>query len=344
MPLLPQTTLNYFEQYRGLVGEYEEAAAEARRHVERSLEGYAHGFHTVEARAKHPFSLLDKLRRKEYNNPAAEVKDLIGVRVVTHYPDDAEAVAAILRPLFEVDETESYDRLEQLDSNAFDYRSIHLIARLRDQDAAMTKQLKSCWFEIQVRSLLQHAWAVIEHEIKYKAGVAYPPHLVRRLAAIAGSLETLDQAFIGMRATHEELVDGYRGRYQRGEDEDVRLDSARLVACLECLQPEGISLREMGPRVPESAVPVERLIHDALAAVGIQTARQLRKAATSSTVRRALRKHAATIGETVETLSHLILALIVVWTESGDVLVKQYPELLFDSTLGGTLGFEAVEP
>jgi ppGpp synthetase/RelA/SpoT-type nucleotidyltranferase len=343
VPFLPQTTLSYFDSYRTNVDEYEQAALEARSHVERSLEGYAHGFHTVEARAKHPVSLLDKLRRKGYKNPAAEVKDLIGVRVVTNYPDDAESVASILRPLLEVSEDESYDRLDHLDANAFDYRAIHLIVRLRDQDANVTTRLKSQWFEIQVRSLLQHAWAVIEHEIKYKSGVDYPPYLVRRLAAIAGSLETLDQAFVGMRAAHDELVAGYRDRYERGKDEDVPLDSARLIAFLEYLRPEGVSLGEMGPRLPESAVPVERLVHDALATVGVETARQLGKAAGSATVKRTLRKHAAAIDETVETLSHLILCLIVVWTENPDALIKQYPELLFDSRLADTLDLDVIE-
>jgi ppGpp synthetase/RelA/SpoT-type nucleotidyltranferase len=341
--LLPQTTLSYFEEYRGQLEEYEQAAVEARRYVEQSLRGYAHGFHVVEARAKHAYSLLDKLRRKEYNNPAAEVKDLIGVRVVTHYPDDAESAASVLRPLFEVDEAESYDRLDHLDSNEFDYRAIHLVVRLRDPDAAVTKHLKSQWFEIQVRSLLQHAWAAIEHEIKYKSGVEYPAPLVRRLAAIAGSLETLDQAFIGMRNARYELVDSYRSAYERGDGEDVTLDSARLIAFLECLRPDGASLREMGSILPESAVPVERLIHDALAAVGLQTARQLRKAVGSGPVKRALKKHAAAIGETVETLSHLILCLTVVWAENPDVLVKQYPELLFDTRLADTLDFDAVD-
>jgi ppGpp synthetase/RelA/SpoT-type nucleotidyltranferase len=52
------------------------------------------------------------------------------------------------------------------------------------------------WFEIQVRSILEHAWAEIEHEVVYKSGMEFPGQFKRRFAAIAGLLEMIDKDFL----------------------------------------------------------------------------------------------------------------------------------------------------
>jgi len=338
--LLPNSTLQFFESYKDSITEFEAAALEAREVVADLLRGKVRGVQTIESRAKDPHSLLDKLRRKQYLNPGEQVKDLIGVRAITQYPDDAEAAAEILAPAFEIDKEESYDKFEELEAKVFDYRSIHLVARLHESDANITKVLGRSWFEIQVRSLLQHAWAEVDHEIKYKSGIAFPKPLERRFAAIAGSLETLDQAFIDMRGLRATLIDQYRAAYESGQDEDEPFDAARLIACLEALRPGGASLRTAAPVLPVSVGHVEKVVNDALTTVGLSTRRLLESALQESGAEKLLKSHAASVGATPATLSHLVVCLILVWFESCDVLNAQFPELRFDSDLADTLGFE----
>jgi ppGpp synthetase/RelA/SpoT-type nucleotidyltranferase len=340
--LLPNSTLQFFENYRDSIAEFEAAALEAREAVADLLRGSVRGVQAIESRAKDPHSLLDKLRRKEYPNPGEQVKDLIGVRVITQYPDDAEAAAEILGPAFEIDTEESYDKFEELEAKVFDYRSIHLVARLRESDADVTKALGRHWFEIQVRSLLQHAWAEVDHEIKYKSGIAFPKPLERRFAAIAGSLETLDQAFIDMRGSRTTLIDQYRAAYENDLEEDQPFDAARLIACLEALRPTGASLRSTAPVLPGSSGHVEKVINDALTTVGLSTRRLLESALRESGAKKLLKSHAASVGATPDTLSHLVVCLILIWFENHDVLNDQFPELRFDSDLADTLGFEVV--
>ncbi|MBS1882327.1 MAG: hypothetical protein JSS97_05160 [Actinobacteria bacterium] len=340
MSLLPSSTLQFFEDYRDALDVYEVAAEEAREQVASALRGRVRGVQAIESRAKDPVSLLDKLRRKEYLNPAEQLRDLIGVRVITQYPDDAEEAAEVLIPAFEISRDESYDKLDELEPKVFDYRSIHLVARLDQSAADVSKFLSRRWFEIQVRSLLQHAWAEVDHEIKYKSGIAFPRRLERRLAAIAGSLETLDQAFIDMRGSRLDLIDGYRRAYENGEDDDEPLDAARLIACMETVRPEGASLLSPGPILPSAAGHIERVVNDALATVGLSTKRLLGAALEERSARTLMRRHAAKVGATPETLSHLAVCLILVWFENQDVLNSQFPELRFDSDLAETLGFE----
>jgi GTP pyrophosphokinase len=339
--LLPKTTLDYFNGYQERFSEYEKAAKEAEEFVDRALQGAPVRIQSISARAKAPYSLLDKLRRKEYSDPAADVKDLIGVRVVTHYPDEAERAADILKPLFTVDDKESYDRLSELEPQAFGYRSIHLVVQLHEDEAGVSKTLGSNWFEIQVRSLLQHAWATIEHEVQYKAGIDLPDWLVRRLAGVAGSLETLDHSFIGIRTDEDGLIDEYRHGYLNGEGSDETFDVARLTGCMEVLRPEGGSLRNIVSPLAGPSVHIGKLLKDALAMVGITTRGQLEKALERKSVRELLKEHASAVGATVDTLSHLVVCLVVVWSENQEVLIHQFPELCFDLDLLDTLGIDS---
>jgi ppGpp synthetase/RelA/SpoT-type nucleotidyltranferase len=338
--LLPKTTLDFFDSYRARIGEYEDSAVEARDVVTRSLEGSGLGVHSISSRAKAPYSLLGKLREKKYSDPASQVTDLVGVRVITHYPDDAERAEEILRTSFDVNEEESYDRLDELKSSVFGYRSIHLVVRLPAAQVRLSRNLEDQWFEVQVRGLLQHAWAAVDHEVRYKSGIDFPPPLVRRFAAIAGGLEALDDAFMGMRPIREELTDSYRDTYLVGEDPDVRLDAARLTACMEAMLPEGRSMRGAAAVHEEYGSTAGKLAVEGLATVGVTTARQLREAQAGKKVRRLLKDHAAVLGTTVEQLSHLVVCIVVIWCENGEVLEREFPELRFDSALAETLGFE----
>src|SRR5205085_6657438 len=52
--------------------------------------------------------------------------------------------------------------------------------------------------EIQTRSILQHAWAEIEHDIGYKRASGLPSAFQRRFSRLAGLLEMADQEFVSI--------------------------------------------------------------------------------------------------------------------------------------------------
>jgi hypothetical protein len=192
------------------------------------------------------------------------------------------------------------------------------------------------WFEIQVRSLLQHAWASIEHEVRYKAGIDFPTELGRRLASVAGGLENLEYSFMGIRAEQHRLIDDYRSAYASCADATETFDAARLTACLEVLQPDGATLRNS--TIAGYGVHIGKLLKDALAMVGITTRDQLEAAILHAHVQELLEDHASLLGVTVRELSHAVLCLVVVWSENHEVLLHQFPELRFDPELEDTLG------
>lgn len=54
-------------------------------------------------------------------------------------------------------------------------------------------------FEIQLRTVLQHAWAEVEHGLGYKSYYEPPMDIKRKLNRLAGTLEILDEEFEAIR-------------------------------------------------------------------------------------------------------------------------------------------------
>jgi hypothetical protein len=83
--------------------------------------------------------------------------------------------------------------------------------------------------EIQVRSVLQHAWAEIEHDLGYKTALGVPRDVRRSFSRLAGLLELADKEFVSIRETIEEYVKALPERLERAP-ETVLLDKASLKA------------------------------------------------------------------------------------------------------------------
>jgi len=188
----------------------------------------------VTARAKTIDSVRRKLRRKRYKQPAQRLTDLIGVRVITYYRDAVDPIVERLRQAFEINERDTTDKRRVLGLREFGYRSVHVIARLRPGQVISLddRAIRRRWFEIQVRSIVEHAWAEIEHEIVYKSGVALPDAARRRFASLAGTLELLDNEFLALRDARSALISEYRAKYEQGKDQRISFDVARLGAFL----------------------------------------------------------------------------------------------------------------
>jgi putative GTP pyrophosphokinase len=71
------------------------------------------------------------------------------------------------------------------------------------------KRFAGVKFEIQIRSILQHTWAEIEHDIGYKAKIEVPKQIRRKFSRLAGLLELADDQFVQIRddlANYERII------------------------------------------------------------------------------------------------------------------------------------------
>jgi ppGpp synthetase/RelA/SpoT-type nucleotidyltranferase len=335
MLILSRSDRLFLEKQTKAYSKFEKAAVECKSLAQRILRDSFIPIHLVESRAKSIDSLRGKLRRKRYTNPAVQVTDLVALRVITYFWEDVDRVATELRNWVEVSEIKSRDARAELEPNQFGYRSLHLIARLRPTEAGQPhyKTLGRRWFEIQIRSILDHAWSEIEHEVIYKAGVQYPIEIKRRFAGVAGALEVLEHAFANLAIERDRLIEDYKNEYVMGLSGDKKFDVARLLAFLEADFPVGLSWR----RAEEKGVPFAPGL--ALIGVGaleltkLHTADRLRPVMKSARFARFLKKFASLEGLAPDSVSHLALVVISVAMINPKALQQQFPEMLLAPSL-----------
>lgn len=188
-----------------LVGDYEARQAQfealrlaARAHLGRLLTEANLNIHHVTSRVKKPASLADKLRRKPGRYPLLEdVTDLVGVRVITYFESDVNVVSRLVEGAYEVDWINSVDKSKMRDPDRFGYMGVHYVVRSLEGTPEFAGLAAAQFpFEIQIRSILQHAWAEIEHDLGYKNPEAVPREVRRRFYRLAGLLEMADDEFM----------------------------------------------------------------------------------------------------------------------------------------------------
>lgn len=322
----------FVDRYRRDFSEYEDMATLAKQLIESLLEGLTPRIHKIEARVKDPNSVNLKLFEKQYGNPARQLTDRVGVRVITHFADDVDEVVGKLKAELEIDERRSVDKRQTLEPRAFGYRSVHLIARLKRRHAITPQYalLDGLWFEIQVRSILEHAWAAIDHDVVFKSKVSYPSATIRGFAAIAATLEMLGSEFMRLRSERDKLIEYYRTRYEASLDMMKGFDGARLLGFLEWKFPGNLSWR----RAAETGVPFPRLIEVsclyALKSCGVGCPRSLLRVMNTRRYRSALKTFAVTHGIDTGGVSHLALTVIAIALKDRHVFGDYFHNMLED--------------
>jgi ppGpp synthetase/RelA/SpoT-type nucleotidyltranferase len=182
--------------------------------------------HSVVWRPKSRESVIRKLARPDRSyTDLWMLTDLVGVRVITYFADAVDRVAELVESRLPVDFKHSTDKRRR-ETTEFGYRSLHYVCRL---GGPLPEHAR---FEVQVRTVLEHAWAEIEHDLGYKAPEEIPLAARRRLGRLAGLLELADQEFGAIRAELETYVRALPERIGTA-GASVPLDAFSLVALLE---------------------------------------------------------------------------------------------------------------
>lgn len=188
------------DEYRSQLPRFEEVRKTVHRTIKQTLDDAGLLVAAIESRVKTESSLEGKLELKgsKYQS-LKDLTDILGLRVITFYIDDVDKVASALERLFVIDWENSIDKRKAHEIDSFGYLSLHYICSLPDFPYR---------FEVQMRTLLQHAWANMNHDTGYKSGVEIPKEYLRNLSRLAGMLELADEQFSRIRS---ELTD-YRRR------------------------------------------------------------------------------------------------------------------------------------
>lgn len=190
------------EEYKNNLSRFKQVEQEVKTKLNNTLGESGLLVAAIESRVKSYDSLAGKLELKgQKYKSLADLTDILGLRIITFYLDDVDKVASAIERLFIIDWENSVDKRKIHEIDSFGYLSLHYICSIPGFPYR---------FEIQMRTLLQHAWANMDHDTGYKSGVEIPKRYMRSMSRLAGLLELVDDEFSKIRI---ELTD-YRRRIQ----------------------------------------------------------------------------------------------------------------------------------
>jgi len=160
----------------------------------------------ISARTKTLKSFCEKISRKSYKNPFKDISDFAGARIVYLYSSDLEQIESIIEREFKI--TEKVDKISSEDADRFGYGALHYLLKIKKKHSgARYDDLKDLVCEVQVRTILQDAWAIVAHHLSYKQESDVPKELRRKLNALSGVFETADDQFENIRLARSNYQD-----------------------------------------------------------------------------------------------------------------------------------------
>lgn len=154
----------------------------------------------VAARAKSPDRFMGKAKKaddsgtRKYADPLDQIQDQVGARIIVFYLDDVEVISEVI--------DRYYKRIELRDLvpeslDEFGYVGKHYILAFPEdlfEDTADRNRLPQ-FFELQIKTLFQHAWSEAEHDLGYKPEEPLTPLQRRQVAFTAAQAWGADHLF-----------------------------------------------------------------------------------------------------------------------------------------------------
>ena len=183
---------------------------------------------SIDNRVKSKASLKLKLESGVIKDASTldDVYDLVGVRIITYVYEDTLNIEKVLQKSFSMDPINVDQRLGV---DRVGYRSHHWLISLSPIRIKLPeyKKFEGLKAELQIRTILQHAWAQIGHNQIYKPNVKLPEKIKRDFALLAGLLEIADNEF--SRISNEILKYNKEvGQRADSGDLDLSIDSVSL--------------------------------------------------------------------------------------------------------------------
>ncbi len=232
-------------------------------------------YSSIECREKEVEKFKDKISEPISFKPR-EMQDLAGIRIICYVNSDVEKITKLMKEIFDIDESKSIDKTKTLGVDKMGYRGVHLVAKLPKERTRLHefKKFEGLYFEIQIRTILQHSWAEIQHDKNYKFSGTLAPEIQRRFNLISTNLEMADNEFNTLSQLIEEYSQDVSQKTKAGNlDIPINSTSLRqfLTDELECIKGMEIEYN-FGPGKVNSKEIIEEL-----KIMGIKTLKDLKE-------------------------------------------------------------------
>jgi putative GTP pyrophosphokinase len=183
------------------------------RRIEKQLQDYLRTEKRIDRISARPKSLDRFLRKAEatvdghrkYNDPLNQIQDQVGARIITFYTSDIDRLVKVVNKYYRPIETKVLVPDHEWKFGYFG-RHFILITPSDVVDRSWPKGKVPDFFELQIRTLFQHAWSEANHDLGYKPeSTPLKPDSERKLAYTAAQAWGADQMF-------EELFSSQRSK------------------------------------------------------------------------------------------------------------------------------------
>lgn len=216
------------EEYRKQKADFERLGDVVHQIMKEMLKDAHIMVNAVQHRVKEEKSLQGKLYRKpDELQKFSDLTDILGTRIICYFADDVDRIGKLIENTFEIDWENSTDKRALLKADAFGYLSLHYICLL-PANAGYPEELLGKKFEVQIRTILQHAWSDVNHDLGYKSEFGVPREIVREFARLAGLMEIADEEFMHVRDHVKEYTQDTRKKIIEDEAEDVLINLVSL--------------------------------------------------------------------------------------------------------------------
>ncbi|NGZ06596.1 MAG: hypothetical protein G8237_09585 [Magnetococcales bacterium] len=175
--------------------------------------------HSIIGRIKEKESLAEKLNQpKEAYARLNDIPDIAGIRIITYFEEEVQVIAEIIRREFNVSASPEHSKILSADPHRFGYHSTNLQVGLLDNRLELIeyRRFRGFLVELQIRSVLQHAWLEINKHLGFQTREHCPPQKQREYARITALFELADQelnqiksfSYQPKKATRLELLPG----------------------------------------------------------------------------------------------------------------------------------------
>ena len=153
-------------------------------------------------RLKNNQSLIDKAfyRDKEYSNPYTDIEDKVGIRFIVLLIEEIKVITEIIRNSnsWDFEESRHFNNERDASPLIFTYQSVHYVVKSKagiDYSKCNILIEPNIPCEIQIRTILQHAYAELTHDSVYKKSTMIEPKVQRTIAKSMALIETTDDFF-----------------------------------------------------------------------------------------------------------------------------------------------------
>ncbi|KFE99625.1 hypothetical protein IX39_02890 [Chryseobacterium formosense] len=186
--------------------------------------------HQIVSRIKTKESLAQKVIKKNKYEKLDDITDILALRIITYFEDDISKIEELLNKEFKIDRENSTDK-RNIEIDKFGYRSVHYILQLNDYKKELSEyaEYKDIKFEIQIRSILQHSWAEIEHDLGYKSFTEIPQKAKRTFYRVAALLEQADIEFTKLKKEIQDFENSI-SKNLKSKEKFIEINESTIIA------------------------------------------------------------------------------------------------------------------